>query len=309
MRTSKFYSPLHPTKVVDISSELVSTLYYNNKLNETCDIFSYLYDNVITIQGVISANDHPTDGQIIEYVRHNIETDYDIRLNIKKNNNFIGTDANILNETFLGYACSENDQYLPFEHSNAKLLTRAIYNEYNIPIGCQLNINGNSINLTLEHNFKNTSELENFIFEFYTQNLNKSKVEINIFHDDINYNKLYKSGEYAIYNLYGPRVPHGNVSFVGTEVMSNKRISILIARILAKRYLEKEHMRYSLVELSYGNNLSTPIQIGIKGNISGIHIENGTFFTFGSIDEVNSIKHDIISHDVDIIEFTRWGIL
>jgi len=305
MRTSRFYSPLHPAKIVDHVTELVSLFYYENNLNETCNIFSQLYKNNIIIQGTINSNDHPTDYELLSYIKDNINCDYNINLNLIKSN-FVKNCSKSLG-TFIGYATTETIDYLPFEHYYSKELVKTIYQNYNIPIVCQLTINGNDVLISLEHNFKNSLDIESIISDIYKSKINKTVNNIDFVHSNINYDKLYDSGKYLIYNHYGPRVPYGDISYVGSSVLSNNRLSILNARTLAIDYLTKNDLKYSLVEISYGGD-QEPVQIGIKGNTTGINIENGTFFTYGTFDEISRIEDNLILNKETITNYIHWGI-
>jgi len=64
--------------------------------------------------------------------------------------------------------------------------------------------------------------------------------------------------------------------------------------------------------LTYSFNNETPIQYGIKGNNTGIHIENGTFFEYGeNFNELITIKNNIIekikSNPKSLVELSKWG--
>lgn len=305
MRTSRFYSPNHPTKIVDYVTELISLFYYENNLNETCNIFSYLHGNNITISGTVESKEHPTDQELILYVNDNLNEDYNIDLNLIKSSNIENYNKNL--GTFIGYATIETKDYLPFEHYYAKQLVKKIYQEYNIPFMCQLTINGNDVKFSLEHNFNDHSLIENVIIDLYKSELNEFVGNTNFIHRGINYNRLYKSGEFVIYNQYGPRASYGDISYIGSSILSNTRRSILIARSMAISCLIENDLRYSLVEISY-DGTEEPVQIGIKGNSTGIYIENGTFFIYGNPDEAQQVKNNLNLTKEVIVEQIRWGI-
>lgn len=307
MRTSRFYSPNHPAKIVDFISELISLFYYKNNLNKTCNIFSHLYDNHITISGLINSDEHPTDSEIISYIKDITNVDYNVNLNLIKSDY-----TNVFNSnlgTFIGYANTENSEHLPFEHYYVKQIIKSLYNVIQIPIMCQLTINGNISKIILEHNFNDANFIENFILDVCIptlDNLNSDNVEF--IHKKIDYNNVYNSGNNHIYNLYGPRTSYGDISYVGSDIISRERTSIIIARNIALNHLFGDNLQYSQVEITYGINNTEPIQIGIKGNSNGIHIEHGTFFKYGTLDEFNLVKNNLIFTEESVINSIKWGI-
>jgi hypothetical protein len=98
------------------------------------------------------------------------------------------------------------------------------------------------------------------------------------------------------------------------DIYNNYRYSHLISREISKKYLNENKLNYCLVELTYHSNKELPIQIGIKGNDSGIHLENGTFFIYSdNYDMYRSIKNNVIeninSNKTFLIDIAKWGII
>lgn len=306
MRTAKFLSPLHPSKVCDIVLESISTLYNTSGEIYHSDIFANITNHIITVSGTIVAHNHFTDDEIISHVKLNLDNDVSINLNISKLQPQLELQPRVFSGTFLGYANSENEFNLPFEYVTAKELTKLIFLQYKIPISVQVNINGITNKIYLEHNSDNNQEIDEIVHDYI------SGTDVTIIHDNLDLNRPFGSDNYTIQNLYGPRTPYGDVNFVGKEIITNKRLAHIISRKLALNVLKKHRLAYCMVELSYAHNNSIPFQIGIKGNETGIFLENGTFFIHASPADYSTIETSIINDmnmgALDIIEMARWGI-
>jgi S-adenosylmethionine synthetase len=308
MRTSQFISPKHYSKVCDIAAESVVQLYTNSNELYYSDVFSYIVNDELYVNGWISSNNHFSHDIIKQFISDCIEIDINIVLSIKQislSNNI----SEINTGTFLGYATNENSEGIPFEHLLVTKLTKSIYNKINEAIKIGLVINGKQIDIFVETNYKNNSDIIDLINEYL---IDENYISININISPIINQLLYKSNENFIINAYGPRSPYGNTNFIGLDIYRNSKYSHLVSKEIAGRIGLIENLNYSLVELTYSHNNPTPIQFGIKGNIGGIHLENGTFFEncnkFGElIDIKNNFIEKIKSTQNSLIELAKWG--
>lgn len=308
MRTSQFISPKHYSKVCDIAAESVVQLYTNTNELYYSDIFSYIINNTLYVNGWVSSNNHFSYDIIKQFISDCLEIDINVVLSMKQIP--LSKDiSEITSGTFLGYATNENPEGIPFEHLLVTKLTKTIYDKINEAIKIGIVINGKQIDIFVETNYKNNSDIIDLINEYL---IDENYIRISIDIIPIMNKLLYKSNENFIINAYGPRSPYGNTNFIGLDIYRNCKYSHLVSKEIAGKIGLIENLNYSLVELTYSYNNPTPIQFGMKGNIGGIHLENGTFFencdNFEQLIEIkNNITEKIKSTPNSLIELAKWG--
>jgi S-adenosylmethionine synthetase len=311
MRSSKIKSPSHYDKVCDIAVETIVQMYTNKNEFYKSNLFSYIYDGTLNILGTLSSNNHYTDVEILNFIKTHIDIDIDINLNFIKLElieNLINTNS----DTFLGYCCNENPEGIPFEQLEAVTLSKYLYDNFKIPFELEITINGKEINVIIETNYLDKNEISDKVEYYITKSENYLKKTV--FTTDFTKKTIHSSSNNFISNFYGPRSPYGNTNFIGLDIYNNYRYSHLISREISKKYLNENKLNYCLVELTYHSNKELPIQIGIKGNDSGIHLENGTFFIYSdNYDMYRSIKNNVIeninSNKTFLIDIAKWGII
>jgi S-adenosylmethionine synthetase len=308
MRSSFFITPKHYSKVCDIASESVVQLYTNMGDLYYSDIFSYIMDGVLYVNGWVSSNNHFSYDTIKSFVVSHIGVDITVIILIKQNE--LDNSINVIGSgTFLGYSTNETACFLPFEHDMVRELTKFIYNEFEEKMRVNLTINGDLIRILVETDIIDKSSLEYLILQFFK---NKQYGEIIIDIVGIEYDMLYKSDANFISNTYGPRSPYGNTRYVGIDVHRNLKYSHWVVKEIADNYLQDNGLNYSLVELTYSSEKEIPTQFALKGNIGGIHIENGTFFEYISDYDIiditkNTILNKIKENPIGLIEMAKWG--
>ena len=315
MKTSHFYSPKHPSKVCDIRIETFLDYYRKQDIDFYSDIFCFIKNNTIHIEGFMDVSSPIADVELIEEIQKEIGTDYSIINNVVTEE----YEGDFVERTFggiyLGYACVEVDEFIPFEHQEARGLTKRIYDLLDIPIKVQVHVNGNRLAISVEHNHENIEELETIIKEFFVREdtgAHNVYNEPEIYHSPIRNDVVYKSNDSIVSSFYGPRAWYGETDYIGSDFLSNKRLGHLIAREIANEYTRERTLSYCAVELDFTDGNETPIHFGIKGNTSGIHLENGTFFEFGDIDEgypiyKQRVLDKIKSGELNIVEIAKWG--
>lgn len=310
MRSSKIKSPLHYDKICDIAVEAIVQMYTNQNQFYKSNLFSYIYNGSLNILGTVSSNNHYTDDEILNFIKTHIEIDININLNFSKIE-LSEKLTNINSDTFLGYCCNENPQGLPFEQLEALTLSKYVYDIFKIPFELEITINGKEINVLIETNYLNKKEITNKV-EYYIKKSNRY-LRKSVLTTDFTKRTIYNSSNNFISNFYGPRSPYGNTNFIGFDVYNNYRYSHLVSRQISKKILSENKLNYCLVELTYHSDKELPIQIGIKGNDTGIHLENGTFFIYSNdYDMYNTIKSNVIqninSTKTSLIDMAKWGI-
>jgi len=308
MRSSFFITPKHYSKVCDVASESVVQLYTNTKELYYSDIFSYIIDGVLYINGWVSSNDHFSYDEIKNYVISHIGIDIPILILIKQTNLYNNTQL-IGSGTFLGYSTNETTSFLPFEHDEVRRLTKFIYNEFEEKMRVNLTINGDLIYVLVETDNIDKNSLEYLILQFFeSKKYNQIVIDVK----GINHEVVYKSDTNFISNTYGPRSPYGNIKFIGIDINRNFKYSHWVVKEIADTYLQNNGLNYSLVELTYSAEKEIPTQFAVKGNIGGIHIENGTFFEYiDKYDMINMLRGKILSKITEtsdtLIQMAKWG--
>jgi S-adenosylmethionine synthetase len=307
MRSAFFVTPKHYSKVCDVAAESVVQLYTNTNELYYSNVFSYIINNVLYVNGWISSNNHFSYDEIKDFILNNIDTELPIVLSIEQKE-LISNIVTIGSGTFLGYSTNENIQGLPFEQVEVKKLTKFIYKKFEKEMRVQITINGQQIDVCLECDY-NTNELENVILE-YLKDGGYMKKYITI--KNINKNTIYKSGDNFISNTYGPRSPYSNTEFIGIDTNRNHKWAHLVVKEIADRYIVNNNLNYSLIELTYSAEIEKPTQFAIKGNKGGIYVENGTFFEYLSdYGRVNTTKNLILNkikqNPIGLIEMAKWG--
>ena len=315
MRTSYFYSPTHPSKVCDIVVETIIDTYFKKGISFHSDIFGLIQDGNINLYGDIKTTDIISDEELLPIIQSHIGNEYPIINNIKISKVDELLEERTFSGVYLGYACFENSSLLPFEHDECRNLTKLIYDKLNIPIRVQIHINGQAAVVSLEHKYGNKEELESIVKEFFNREHIENAVQYNepeIYHSDIRNDLIYKSNDSIVSSFYGPRAWYGETDYIGSDILSNKRLAHLICREYAVGYLKEHSLSYCGVEISYTDNEPRPINFGIKGNSEGIHLENGTFFEYGDVDNHYPLVKKIVTtrlekNKLNIIEIAKWG--
>lgn len=307
MRSSYFISPKHPIKVCDIASETIVQLYTN--LNELyySDVFSYILNQKLYLCGWVASMKHFSFDEIKKEILKNIEVDIEIFVNIEQLP-ILENITKIERGTFLGYSTNENIEGIPFEHLEARNLTKFLYGKINEGIVVQLTINGQEIKICIETNYDDINYIKELVYS-YLKNKNYIRILINV--NKIQNSILYNSENSFISNTYGPRSPYSNNRFVGLDINRNLKYAHLIAKEVADFYITSRNLNYSLIELTFEKDNPVPIQFGIKGNNTGINIENGTFFELLDapkyIDDWKIKIETFLKKDNILIEMAKWG--
>jgi len=308
MRSAFFVTPKHYSKICDVAAESIVQLYTNTNELYYSDVFSYIVNNTLYVCGWVSSNIHFSYDEIKDFISNNIDVELPIVLSIEQKE-LINDIVAIGSGTFLGYSTNENVVGLPFEQVEVKKLTKFIYDRFGEAMRVQITINGQQIEVCIECDYDNKTELEDLIVDFLK---NKGYMQKIIKIKNINKNIVYKSGDNFVSNTYGPRSPYGNTQFIGIDINRNYKWAHLVTKEIADRYIVNNNLNYSLIELTYSAETEKPTQFAIKGNKGGIYVENGTFFEYLSdYGRVNTTKNTILDkikqNPIGLIEMAKWG--
>ena len=131
IRTAECVSPKHPDKMCDRISDTILDLYLQGDPNSRCAIETCGGNGKVFVTGEVTTNSQLDIPKIVEDV---YGTQIDVETNIVKQSNFIaqGVDTGGAGDQgiMVGYACNENEQYIPQELYLARQLCKIIYQSY-----------------------------------------------------------------------------------------------------------------------------------------------------------------------------------
>lgn len=269
-RTAEVVSPKHPDKLCDRISDAILDLFLEKDpfvrcAVETCGGHGKLFiTGEITYNGpIISEDDIKEVGRVIS----GIEPE-NITVNIVNQSPEIanGVDTGGAGDQgiMIGYACNENEEFMPQEYYLARKLNKFIYNEYPYDGKTQITLKGKSVDVVASFQMAPKTHLENLCKSFFK----KEKYKIKSLH--CNPAGDWKQGGFdadagvtgrklAVDN-YGPRVPLGGGAFSGKDATKVDRSAAYMARFIAVELLVSKKAKEVFVNLSYAIGYDQPIQ-------------------------------------------------
>src|SRR5210317_1594986 len=150
IRTAECVSPMHPDKMCDRISDTLLDLYLKQDPNSRVAIETAGGNGLVYVTGEVTTTAIVSNEQITNVVR-TITTDDDITVMINLNQQSPeisqGVDTGGAGDQGImtGYACRENDQYLPQEYYLARELNKSVFDKYPYDGKTQVTMNGNSL--------------------------------------------------------------------------------------------------------------------------------------------------------------------
>lgn len=269
-RTAEVVSPKHPDKLCDRISDAILDLFLEKDPFVRCAVETCGGHGKIFITGEVTYSG-PTithdDIKHVCYMIAGIESD-DVIINIVAQSPEIaqGVDTGGAGDQgiMIGYACDENEDYMPQEYYLARKLNQFVYNKFPFDGKTQVTLTGKSVDVVCSFQNAPKAELVALCEEFFK----KSKYKIKSLH--CNPAGDWKQGGFdadagvtgrklAVDN-YGPRVPLGGGAFSGKDATKVDRSAAYMARYIAVDILKKKKAKEVFVELSYAIGFNEPIQ-------------------------------------------------
>lgn len=252
MNIAESVTSRHPDKICDIISDSIVDAFIKQDKNSKVAIDTmgghgqiYLVGEItsnaiIDIIGVVKKTYRKLVGKSI-LVTGNI-SQQSPEINNKVKNGGAGDQG-----LMIGYACNENEMYLPQE----MYLARKLLSGYKVDGKSQVVMDGNKIiNVVLSVQGKSQRELEKRVdkvcgeVEKYCNNIGSFK--IGGFDADSGC-----TGRKIVVDAYGGRVPVGGGAFSGKDPSKVDRSGAYMARFIAKNLLKKYGAKEVLVKLGY----------------------------------------------------------
>jgi len=179
----------------------------------------------------------------------------------------------------IGYACDENEFYIPQEYYLARSLCQFIYKKNPTDGKTQITLSNKKI-ISLVASFQDIKKvnLEKLIQQFLKENSLKAD---NIYANQAGDWKIGGfeadtglTGRKIIIDSYGPRIPVGGGAFSGKDPTKVDRSGAYMARKIALDYLKKYKAHEVLVRLAYAIGYDQPLMAqavcdGMIKNVEG----------------------------------------
>jgi len=318
MRTAECVSPKHPDKMCDRISDTLLDLHLEQDPNSRVAIETCGGNGKVFITGEVTSQANVSEDDIKKVVYDISEVnDVIIHLNQQSPEIAQGVDVGGAGDQgiMIGYACSETNNYMPFEYEHARRLNKLIFEQFPYDGKTQVTINGFDVTAVASFQNAKAKDLEELIYQYFKEtNFKVTKTHCNPA-GDWNIGGFEAdaglTGRKLAVDNYGPRVPLGGGAFSGKDSTKVDRSAAYMARKIAVDAVREKGLKYAMVELSYAIGYSQPIQAGIKGNKDGINVETGLYFDYVDRDRYDLSPQGIINF-LDLrkpifSETAKWG--
>lgn len=270
-KTAEAVTPQHPDKLCDQISDAILDACLEQDKSSRVAVETMGGHNIITITGEITTQasiDVPT------IVRKIVGDDYGIQVNIVKQSPEIarGVDTGGAGDQgiMVGYACSDNDAFIPQELYLAKSLCRFVYLRHPQDGKVQVTINGRQLE-TIVVSFCQISQAK--LKTIVSSWLKKMKLKVT--------KKIYLNpagdwsqggfradtgvtGRKLACDNYGPQIPLGGGAFSGKDATKVDRSGAYMARKIAVDLLKEYKAQEVLVKIAYSIGVSQPVMATAK---------------------------------------------
>jgi S-adenosylmethionine synthetase len=271
IRTAECVSPMHPDKMCDRISDTLLDLHLEQDPNSRVAIETCGGIGMVFITGEVTSNAVVTRETIVNVV-HNITTDDTIEVIININSqspeiaNGVDTGGAGDQGIMIGYACRDNEEFLPQEYYLSRELNKFVFDKYPYDGKTQVTMNGNSLRVVCSFQNAPTEMLDGFVRGFFSR---YPQYHIESLH-------INPAGEWNIGGFtadagvtgrklavdnYGPRVPLGGGAFSGKDSTKVDRSAAYMGRRVAVDILEQRpEVQEVMVQLAYAIGYDQPLQ-------------------------------------------------
>ena len=318
MRTAECVSPKHPDKMCDRISDTLLDLHLQQDPTSRVAIETCGGNGKVFITGEVTSQANISENDIKKVVYDISEVnDVIIHLNSQSPEIAQGVDIGGAGDQgiMIGYACSETDNFMPFEYEHARRLNKLIFEQFPYDGKTQVTINGFDVTAVASFQNAKAADLEELIHQYFKEtNFQVAKTHCNPAGDwsigGFEADAGLTGRKLAVDN-YGPRVPLGGGAFSGKDSTKVDRSAAYMARKIAVDAVREKGLKYAMVELSYAIGYPQPIQAGIKGNHEGINVETGLYFDYVDTERYDLSPKGIIDflglRQPIFSETAKWG--
>jgi len=265
IRTAECITPKHPDKICDRISDAILDACLEQDPNTRAAIETMGGHGIITITGELTTNAYVDIPSVVKKVYGD---EIGVQTNIVKQSNFIaqGVDTGGAGDQgiMVGYACNENDEYIPHELYLARDLCKSIYSYFPYDGKTQVTTEDGKIK-TIVASFQNSTKekLKEVVDEWLQYHTDGVEIHINPAGDwdmggfDAD---AGVTGRKLVVDNYGPRVPIGGGAFSGKDSSKVDRSAAYMARRIAVDFLKQSKAKEVYVYLAYAIGYDKPVQ-------------------------------------------------
>ena len=269
IRTAECVSPKHPDKMCDRISDTILDFYLQGDPNSRCAIETCGGNGKVFVTGEVTSNTEVTEDDIKSIV-HNISGVEDVIVHLTKQSSEIaqGVDTGGAGDQgiMIGYACRDNEQFLPQEYYLSRELNKFIFDKFPYDGKTQVTMNGNSLRVVCSFQNAPKEMLEGLVGGFFSR---YPQYHIESLHcnpaGDWNIGGFTAdaglTGRKLAVDNYGPRVPLGGGAFSGKDCTKVDRSAAYMGRRIAVDILEQRpEVNEVMVQLAYAIGYDQPLQ-------------------------------------------------
>ena len=283
VRTAEVVTPSHPDKICDRISDAILDACLQEDSNTRAAIETMGGHGIITVTGELTTSAYVDIPSIVKQV---YGKDIGVQTNIVRQSPEIaqGVDTGGAGDQGImtGYACNENEEFVPQEYYLARKLARFIYNYYPYDGKTQVTIDGSKLRVVASFQNAPKEALENMCKRFFST---FKEYEIEALHCNpagdwslggFDADAGLTGRKLAVDN-YGPRVPIGGGAFSGKDATKVDRSAAYMARRLAVDILQAQNAKEVFVQLAYAIGYDQPLQAtavidGVEKPIEGFNL-------------------------------------
>jgi len=267
VRTAEVVTPKHPDKICDRISDAILDACLKQDPNTRAAIETMGGHGIITVTGELTTKAYVNINSIVKQV---YGSDIGVQVNIVRQSPEIsqGVDTGGAGDQgiMIGYACRDNEEYVPQEYYLSRKLAQVIYEKYPFDGKTQVTMNGNSLRVVASFQNAPKDDLEKLILNFFS---NYPQYAIEALHCNpagdwtlggFDADAGLTGRKLAVDN-YGPRVPIGGGAFSGKDATKVDRSAAYMARRVAVDILEQRpEAKEVFVQLAYAIGYDQPLQ-------------------------------------------------
>ena len=268
IRTAEFVSPGHPDKICDGISDKILDICLEQDPNSRVAIETAGGHGTVHLTGEITTNFSEIDYESIVKEVSGTRPLNKVTYSIVKQSNEIarGVDTGGAGDQgiMVGYACNENNQYVPQEYYLARDLCKFLYERFPFDGKTQITTDDHWITHIVT-SFQNTEkeQLEQSVVEWMDWEVDDIVIHCNPAGD-------WTQGGFAadagltgrklVVDNYGPRVPIGGGAYSGKDPSKVDRSAAYMARYIAVSVMKSKRLEECWVYLSYAIGEEEPLQ-------------------------------------------------
>lgn len=306
IRTAEVVTPKHPDKICDRISDAILDECLKQDPDTRAAIETMGGHGIITITGELTTKAFVDVPEVVKQV---YGKEIGVQTNIVRQSPEIaqGVDTGGAGDQgiMIGYACNDNEEYVPQEYYLARKLAQHIYEKYPYDGKTQVTIDGDKLRVVCSFQNAPKEMLEGLVGEFFSK---YPKYQIEALHCNpagdwslggFDADAGVTGRKLAVDN-YGPRVPIGGGAFSGKDATKVDRSAAYMARRLAVDILESSNAKEVFIQLAYAIGYDQPLQAtaiidGVEKPIVGINLSPKGIINF------LELKQPIFS------ETAEWG--